>query len=224
MGVTQKSGQRDTYIEYLTWPEDERWELIDGVACAMTAAPGRLHQALSVELTRQIANFLRDGSRTLYTAPFDVRLPTADEADEQVATVVQPDLAVICDPRQLDDEGCRGAPDWVVEILSPSTASRDQIDKVRLYARHGVKEYWTVHPTDRLVMIWRLDESGHQYQAPEILEGKGTVAVATVPGLEVDLDLVFAATWWDGLRAADRRPGWRPWDRPTATRRRPLSR
>jgi Uma2 family endonuclease len=140
MDLRQKSDRRSTYAEYLTWPEDERRELMDGVAYAMTPAPGRRHQSILVELSRQVANLLQGADCRPYSAPFDVRLPEGDEADEQVVTVVQPDLAVVCDPAKLDDAGCRGAPDWIVEVLSPATASRDPIEKRALYARHGVKE------------------------------------------------------------------------------------
>ncbi len=194
MALTEKSGRHYTYADYLTWSDDERWELIDGVAYTMTPAPSRIHQAISIELSAQVAAALRGQPCKVYAAPFDVRLPAANEADELVTTVVQPDLAVICDPGKLDDSGCRGAPDWIVEILSPSTASHDQIEKVKLYAQHGVKEYWTIHPTDRVVIIWQLDESESRFNAPKILEGKGRVPVTTLAVLEVDFDLVFAAS------------------------------
>ena len=91
------------------------------------------------------------------SAPFDVRLPEGDEADDEIITVVQPDISVICDPAKLDNRGCRGAPDFIIEILSPATAGKDQIQKVALYEKHGVKEYWLVHPGDRLITVRLLD-------------------------------------------------------------------
>ena len=194
MALTQKSDRHYTYADYLTWPADERWEIIDGVAYAMTPAPRRIHQAILGEFVTQVTAALRNQTCRAYGAPFDVRLPEGQEADAKVATVVQPDLVVVCDPAKLDDAGCRGAPDWVVEILSSATASHDQIEKLALYARHGVKEYWTAHPTDRVVTVWLLDESASRFKAPEILEGKGRVPVTTLPGLEIDLDLAFAAS------------------------------
>ncbi|MCA9712927.1 MAG: Uma2 family endonuclease, partial [Myxococcales bacterium] len=124
---------RFTYGDYRQWMGDERWELIDGEAYLMSPAPKRRHQRASMGLSAQIANALEGGSCQVYAAPFDVRLPDGDEADDDVATVVQPDVVVICDPAKLDDAGCRGAPDWVVEILSPSTTARDRIDKRDLY-------------------------------------------------------------------------------------------
>jgi Uma2 family endonuclease len=149
-----------SYGDYCQWPEEERWELIDGEAFAMAPAPTRLHQEFVVELARQIGNALQGPPCRVYVAPFDVRLPRQDEADAQVDTVVQPDVAVICDPRKLDDKGCRGAPDWIIEILSPASAAHDQIRKRALYERHGVREYWLLHPVDRVLTIYRLSEDG----------------------------------------------------------------
>ncbi|WP_295404979.1 Uma2 family endonuclease [uncultured Thiocystis sp.] len=173
-----------TYGEYCQWPDDERWELIDGNAFAMAPAPTRLHQDFVVELTRQIANALQDHPCRVYVAPFDVRLPKGDEADARIDTVVQPDVAVICDPSKLDDKGCRGAPDWIVEILSPSSAVHDQIRKRALYERHGVREYWLLHPIDRVLTIYRLGEQG-AFGKPDVVELEGTTAVSAIAGLEI---------------------------------------
>ncbi|MCX7013538.1 MAG: Uma2 family endonuclease [Candidatus Sumerlaeota bacterium] len=185
------SGEGFTYGDYVKWPEGERWELIDGVAYDMTPAPLRRHQDLSRELFVQVCNFLKDKPCKAYDAPFDVRLPEGDEADDLVPTVVQPDIAVICDLKKLDDRGCRGAPDFVVEVVSPSTSAKDQIQKTALYERHGVREYWVIHPTDKLLTV-RLLGADAKYGVPVIREGKGRIEVATLPGLEVDLDAVFA--------------------------------
>ncbi|NEV65364.1 Uma2 family endonuclease [Thiorhodococcus minor] len=173
-----------SYGDYRRWPEDERWELIDGEAFAMAPAPSRLHQDFVVELTAQIHPKLAGTGCRVYVAPFDVRLPKVNEADEHVDTVVQPDLAVICDPAKLDERGCRGAPDWIVEILSPYSAVHDQIRKRALYERHGVREYWLLHPVDRILTIYRLGEDC-AYGRPDILELTGTTAVATITGLEI---------------------------------------
>ena len=135
-----------TYGDYLRWSGDERWELIDGKA-SLIPATRRAHQAVVGELFRQISNVLiknglleSGGPCRAYVAPFDVRLPQANEADESIDTVVQPDISVICDPEKLDTLGCKGAPTWIIEVLSASTAVRDQILKRDLYARHGVRE------------------------------------------------------------------------------------
>ena len=163
MSIAKQLQNRFTYADYLKWPEDERWELIDGVAYAM-AAPGRLHQETVLELGAQILQQLRGTSCKPYIAPFDVRLAQANETDDRIETVVQPDLAVICDKRKLDDKGCRGAPDWIIEVLSPSTAVKDMDHKRRLYEHYGVKEYWIVHPVDHWVMVYNLQEQGHYDQ------------------------------------------------------------
>ena len=126
----------------------------------------------------------------VYHAPFDVRLPEGGEDEDDVDTVVQPDIVVVCDPDKLDDRGCRGAPDFVIEIISPGSAAKDSITKAELYERHGVGEYWLVHPTDRLVTIRRLEEDG-RYGTPEIIEGKGKKAVSVLEGVAIDLDAVF---------------------------------
>ncbi len=186
-----KSEDRFSYVDYLKWPEGERWELIDGVAYDMTPAPSRRHQDISGRLYFQFFDFLRDKNCVVYSAPLEVRLPEANEPDERILTVVQPDLLVVCDQSKLDERGCRGAPDFIAEILSPSTSAKDQIQKLALYECHGVREYWIIHPLDHLVMVRVLDENG-KYGIPLIREGKGSLEVATLPGLNIDLDAMFA--------------------------------
>ncbi|MFW5636703.1 MAG: Uma2 family endonuclease [Thermodesulfobacteriota bacterium] len=190
MADTLRQSDIHTYGEYLSCTGEHRLELIEGVVYDLSPAPSRRHQEICGELFRQIANFLTGKDCRVYAAPFDVRLPRFEERDEDTTTVVQPDISVVCDSAKLDDRGCRGTPDWVVEIISPATASRDQIQKVALYEAHGVQEYWIVHPTDNLLTIRRLDENG-RYGIPEILEGRGEVRPAILPELGVDLDAVF---------------------------------
>jgi len=123
-------------------------------------------------------------------APFDVRLPDGDEANEAVATVVQPDITVVCDPFKLDERGCRGAPDCIIEVLSPASASasasagQDQVRKLALYERHGVKEYRLAHPGDRIVTVYRLD--GGVYGRPLVMEMEGRLASTACPQVEID--------------------------------------
>ena len=150
----------------------------------MGPAPVRRHQGILGEVFRQVANILEGSPCRPYIAPFDVRLPKADEIDNDVDTVVQPDLVVICDRAKLDDKGCRGAPDWVVEVLSPSTAGHDQILKRALYQRVGVREYWLVHPGDRLVTIYTLNAGS--YGVPDVRELAGTLAVGVLPEIVID--------------------------------------
>ncbi len=185
-----KKGNSFTYGDYVTWSDDERWELIDGYAYNMSPAPSRRHQQISRELERQIANFLLDKTCEVYDAPFDVRLPEADEEDEDIYTVVQPDLVVICDRKKLDDKGSRGAPDLIIEILSPATSSKDMKIKLALYERHGVKEYWVVHPTDNIIMVFKLDKK-KMYGRPVVYSEEDKISTPILEGLEIDLDQVF---------------------------------
>jgi len=182
-----------TYSDYLRYTEDDRFELIAGEVYDMSPAPSRRHQEVSGELFKQIAVFLTGKPCRVYSAPFDVRLSEADEADEETSTVVQPDIAVICDHKKLDDKGCKGAPDFIAEIISPYSASKDNITKAALYEKHGVREYWIVHPIDNILVIRRLGEHG-KYSSADFYEGKGTLALAVLPDLEIDLDALFADT------------------------------
>ncbi|MBF0474211.1 MAG: Uma2 family endonuclease [Deltaproteobacteria bacterium] len=190
MSLAASNNERYTYRDYLTWDDDERWELIDGVPYNMSPAPTRRHQRISLDVATQLNNFLSGTPCEVYAAPFDVRLPKGDEADNQVDTVVQPDIVVICDPAKLDDRGCRGAPDFVVEILSPSTSEKDRTIKLALYENRGVKEYWIIDPENNTITVHRQGPDG-RYGAPVIHEGRGYLEMATLPGLEIDLDATF---------------------------------
>lgn len=184
MGLPQRDTQLHTYGEYLAWPEEQRYELIEGVAYAMTPAPARIHQAMLGEIFRQIANALNESNCEVYIAPFDVRLPEPGEADDATMTVLQPDISVICDLNKLDERGCRGAPNQVIEILSPSTASHDQINKRAMYEKHGVKEFWLVHPGDRILTIYQLNEGS--YGKPAIQELKGETMSTVLADIRID--------------------------------------
>ena len=191
MPLSIPKNEKYTYGNYLNWPLDERWELIEGIPYNMAAAPSTQHQRISWELTRQISNFLRGKECQGFSAPFDVCMPEGNEAEKDISTVVQPDIVVVCDTAKLVDRGCRGAPDFIIEITSPSTAQKDNIDKVALYEKHGVKEYWIIQPTDALVTI-RLLEKDKKYGNPLIYKGKGNREVVTLPGLTIDFDMLFS--------------------------------
>ena len=182
---------RFTYGEYVQWVNDDRWELIDGEAYLMSPAPTTRHQRVKARLFNVIFNFLEGKSCEAFDAPFDVRLPDHDEADEEVRTVVQPDIVVICDKAKIDKKGCRGAPDFVVEIISPSTSARDRVEKAALYQRHGVREYWVVHPDENWIAVHILGPTG-QYSPPRVVLNEGRLSIATLPGLDIHLDAVFA--------------------------------
>lgn len=192
MGLPRRDAAYHTYADYLGWPEDVRYELIDGVAYLMGPAPLRVHQELVGEIFRQAANALEGKPCRAFVAPFDVRLPKGDEADELVDTVVQPDVLVVCDQTKLDARGLRGAPDWVVEVLWPASSSHDQTVKLAAYERAGVPEVWLVHPTDRVVTVYRL--AGGAYGRPVIREMKDSLAVEVLPGVSIDWERLPPAT------------------------------
>ena len=178
-----------TYADYLTWPEGLCGDLINGIRYVREPpAPTRFHQEVVGELHYQVRAALEGKSSRVYVAPFDVRLPKSDEADEQIGTVVQPDIVIVCDPRKLDERGMRGAPDWIAEVLSPATARHDQIVKLPTYERAGVPEVWLIHPTDRTLTIYRLD--GGHYARATILELKGETTIGAVPDISIDWDRV----------------------------------
>lgn len=184
MSTAEKLQKRYTYADYAQWSDDKRWELINGEVYAMTA-PLRLHQDIVFELGRQVGNYLQGKPCKGYVAPFDVRLPHKDEADAKVDTVVQPDLSVICDQSKLDKLGCRGIPDWIVEVLSPSTMLKDMNTKRSLYEQHGLKEYWIIHPEDRWLMVYTLDEQG-RYGQPGVFGMDEASTVQLFPDLRID--------------------------------------
>lgn len=195
MALLQKPGIH-TYEDYCSWPEDERWELIDGVAYAKEGgsqeiAPpsSRRHQEVVGELFFQIANFLRGKPCKVYVAPFDVRLSPGQRRD----TVVQPDISVISNLSKLDDQGCEGAPDWIIEVSSPASSRLDTVRKYLLYEACGVREYWIVNPMAETVMVFRLGEDG-RYGRLQPYENEGTIPVGIFDGaLEIDLAAVFQA-------------------------------
>jgi Uma2 family endonuclease len=186
-----KGEDRFTYADYLTWDDGQRWELIDGVAFCMSPGPSRLHQKWLGELFVQFHSYLVGKPCEVYMAPFDVRLQDClDAADEEIITVVQPDLMVICDTNKLYDSGVKGAPDLVVEIISPSTAKRDIKTKFELYQRHGVKEYWILYPNDRTMLVYRLLDDNH-YGVPEVFGDVDIIPVPLLGDLVIDLGKVF---------------------------------
>jgi Uma2 family endonuclease len=189
--VALKLEERFTYGDYVTWDDGERWELIDGVPYNMSPAPRRLHQLALADLIRQFTVYLQGKPCQVYPAPFDVRLPEADEDDNLVETVVQPDLSVVCDRDKLDDAGCRGAPDLIVEILSPGTVGKDLKVKFSRYERAGVREYWIVDPVEKTVQVYQLGQNGF-YGRPAVYVHTDRPQVGIFPELEIDLDEVFA--------------------------------
>jgi Uma2 family endonuclease len=179
-----------SYRDYQTWDQDQRWEIFRGEAYLMTPSPPRRHQEISVELTRQFSNFLLGKACRVYAAPFDIRLGESTEKDEDILTVVQPDISVICDPVRLDERGCLGAPDLIVEILSPGTSRRDWKDKFSLYEEFGVREYWIVDPAAKTVVVFILGNDG-RYGRPEVYTEEDSLPVGLLEGLVIELGQVF---------------------------------
>lgn len=154
--MSQALARTDFYTEddYYNLPENVRAELIDGQFYDM-AAPSRIHQEILSSLHLEIGNYLRSkkGSCKVYPAPFSVKL------FDNRKTVVEPDISVICDPNKLTDQGCTGAPDWIIEIVSPSTSSHDYVRKLNLYMDAGVREYWIVDPVQRHIVVYYLEKT-----------------------------------------------------------------
>ncbi len=181
-----------TYADYKTWSDNERWELINGEAFDMSPAPKREHQKVSIALSTQIFISLEEKSCEVYSAPMDVKLSAMPGEDENdIDIVVQPDILVVCDPDKLDEDGCNGAPDWVIEILSPSTSYKDENEKLLLYEKYGVKEYWIVQPGAKMVFVYILDNDG-TYKKPEVAKKNEIVTSFAVPAVEIDLNKVFS--------------------------------
>lgn len=191
MGMPLKKGEdRFTYKNYLTWPENERWELIDGIAYDMTPAPSRFHQQLLTNLIVPIGSYLTGKECKVFPAPFDVRFAERSLGDDDIGTVVQPDIVVVCDKSKLDDRGCIGAPDLVIEILSPATAAKDMKEKFALYEKYGVLEYWMVQPLDKTVMVFKSGED-KKYGKPDIYIAGDEIKVGIFDDLTIDLKAVF---------------------------------
>jgi len=181
---------RYTFADVLTWDESKRVEIIDGEA-VMMAPPSRVHQGISGELFRQLANYLEGKQCKVYAAPFAVRLFEKDgDAPEDVSTTVEPDISVVCDRDKLDKHGCKGAPDLVIEILSPSSLRRDCFVKLNLYQRAGVREYWIINPESKTAQVYTMDNG---ILTPREFYEPGDVArVNVLEGCFIDLDKVFS--------------------------------
>ncbi|OHD11028.1 MAG: hypothetical protein A2Y41_02745 [Spirochaetes bacterium GWB1_36_13] len=190
MSLAVKHDQIYTYSDYLSWNDGKRWEIIEGNIFDMSPAPSREHQKILLALARQFADFLEHKSCEVYTAPFDVRLGVEkNQGDDTIETVVQPDISIICDSSKLDDRGCAGSPDMIVEIISPSTASKDMKNKYNVYEKYGVREYWVVYPFEKIVMVFFLENGS--YGKARIFSSEETIESSAVKDLKADLKKVF---------------------------------
>ena len=194
MELSLDLNMRYTYADYLTWVDDKARELINGFIKMMSPAPHPVHAKVSMKISWHLESAVRrsKGRCQVFYAPFDVRFYRHGEtADDKIDTVVQPDICVICDESKLDDHGCCGAPDMIVEILSPSTFKKDVYEKFALYQEFGVREYWIVHPKDKTVTIFLMQENG-KYDAGITYETKGKAPVYVFDGYLIELEDIFA--------------------------------
>ena len=180
----RKNETRYTYTDYASWQDDKRWELIDGVPHMMAPAPSSNHQEISANLMAILVNYLRGKSCKAFAAPYDVRLNANADDD----TVVQPDISVICDKTKIDEKGCKGVPDMLVEILSPSTIKHDQITKFNKYREAGVREYWIIDPDIQCIFVHIWKNGNYFVQTYEETE---TVRVHVLEDCTVELAQVF---------------------------------
>ena len=181
--------ERYTFADILAGEESERIELIDGVPYMM-APPTTEHQRIAGEIFGQLYNFLKGKKCQVFPAPFGVRLfSEKEDRPEDETGLLEPDITVVCDRDKLDKYGCKGAPDFIVEILSPSTQRRDRLEKYSLYQRAGVREYWIVDPDRKMVLAVVLE--GGQYHSPEIYTAQDKAPVSVLDGCEIDLATVF---------------------------------
>lgn len=193
----KKTDHKFTYADYYRWPDDERWELIDGVAYNMSPAPGTRHQEISFLLSTEIGIFLKRKSCKAFSAPFDVFLSdTEDQEISDFTTIVQPDISVICNSDKIGSRGCIGAPDLIIEILSPSTSSKDQNIKYHLYEKSGVLEYWIVDPGNEFIRIFHLGKEGVYdygtlFSMYDLRDKDTTVSSVVLPGFKIDLAELF---------------------------------
>jgi Uma2 family endonuclease len=187
--VNKEPGRKYTYADYLTWTDEESWELIDGTAHNMSPAPSPKHQSVLGELITEFTVYLRGKTCRAFAAPFDVRLFSEGKSDDEVDHVVQPDLSVVCDSNKIDNKGCKGSPDLVIEVLSPSTSKMDKWIKFKLYERAKVREYWIVDPFTETIEVYLLQSE--QFVRYGVFSKDDRVKINIFEDLEIDLNTVF---------------------------------
>lgn len=182
------------YADYLTWQFEETVELIKGKITLMCPGPNVKHQRLSMRLSSRLFFYFENKACQVFSAPFDVRLYDRNKsllANKDVTTVVQPDICVICDNSKLDEQGCNGAPDWIIEILSKGNSKKEVKTKHALYAESGVKEYWLVFPYEEVINQFVLNDDTRQYQLTNSYAGDDVASPYLFPDLAIDLSVLF---------------------------------
>ncbi|MDQ7091242.1 MAG: Uma2 family endonuclease [Methylococcales bacterium] len=181
------------YADYLTWQLDEMVELIKGKISLMSPAPNVNHQRIERNLIIDIGSYLRGKKCQIFPAPFDVRLYDRKKsllASQDIYSVVQPDVCVVCNPDFLDKQGCNGAPDWIIEILSKGNSKKETQVKFALYQESGVHEYWIVYPNDFAIHQFILDENKN-YQLNAMFTDDDVITPSFFPDLKLDLTQIF---------------------------------
>lgn len=178
-----------TYSDYLTWKFKERVELIKGMIFKMSPAPNLNHQRISMRLSGKLDSYLEDHKCEVFHAPFDVRLPVSRRKGK-IDTVVQPDICVVCDEKKLEKQGCKGAPDLVIEILSPGNSKTEMRDKYSVYEESGVKEYWLIDPANEAGIIYSLNKKGKYIGSPFFTAGQ-QMESKVIKGFKFDMNLIF---------------------------------
>ncbi len=182
------------YADYLTWTFEDALELIKGKIQLMSPAPNVKHQRISIYLSSQLFFYFEDKDCQVFEAPFDVRLYDRNKSileNKEIATVVQPDICVICDPCKLDEQGCNGAPDWVIEILSKGNSKKEVKTKHKLYAISGVTEYWLIFPYEQVIQQFVLDKASSVYKLLNNYAGNDKVTSYLFPDLKINLSKLF---------------------------------
>jgi Uma2 family endonuclease len=179
-----------TYADYLTWRLEEIVELIKGKLYIMSPAPASYHQKISGKIFGEMYTYFKNHPCNLFSAPFDVRLIKEKKENNNIYTVVQPDICVICDDEKIDEKGCIGSPDLIVEIVSPSSIKKDYAEKYDLYQENGVKEYWIINPDAFTLHQYFLNEK-NVYEEKEIFIKKGTLTSFVFPELTIDIPTIF---------------------------------
>jgi Uma2 family endonuclease len=205
MAIPKIHTKKYSYADYLTWDNEERWEIIDGIVYKwdgrypnniqqgvkmMSPAPTRKHQAIVRNLTVLLTTFFKGKTCKVYPAPFDVRLANMYLSDSEIDTVVQPDITVICDSSKLDDKGAKGAPDFIVEVISENTRNKDLSIKLLLYQKFGVKEYWVVDPIENTIYTYALNDDG-KYMLLKIYTFDENITSFIYPELKIVIKEIF---------------------------------
>lgn len=180
-----------TYADYLTWDDEDRCEIIAGEFYSMSPAPIRKHQRIVSTLSGEIYGYLKGKPCEVYIAPFDVRLSEDTSDDHVIENVVQPDLSVFCDENKLDDRGAVGAPDLVIEVLSPSTKDKDMNTKLLLYQRFGVTEYWIIDLDKKVVLTYTIDDFGRYPEAISLTNPSDLLTSKVLESFEIKLSEIF---------------------------------